>query len=637
VAHSANNEDTVENATKLKRDLNLLDVFCIAAGAMISSGLFVLPGLVYAKVGPSVILAYILAGILVLPALFAKAELVTAMPRAGGDYFFIERSMGSTAGTIGGFASWFSLSLKSAFSLVGIGVFATLINPNITEWHIKFIAVGFCAFFTVINLISVRHTGKVQVFLVIFLISLLFLYILRGATLLNVHNYTPFMPFGGHKLFATTGMVFISFAGLTKVASIAEEVRNPARNLPYGMILAFCVVLLIYGLTIFVTVGLLSGQELAHSLTPISTGGHKILGTTGSIIMAIAAILAFISTANAGILAASRFPMAMSRDGLLPGFFAGINKRFNTPHFSIVFTGALMLAVILSLKLENLVKVASTMQIVLFIFVFLAGIVMRESRILNYKPTFASPLYPWLHIAGITCYCFLLYGMGTVPLLATGGFLIASILWHRIYVRGRAIRKSALVYIVERVVDKKIAGDSLDMELREILGKRDSIVEDRFHKLAEKCEIIDISRQLTHIEFFTIAAKTLAERLDIDERQLFDSLISREKELTTEIRPGLAIPHVTIDGEHKFELLIARCQAGIDFAETLPPVYAAFVLVGSRDERDFHLRALSAIAQITQDLDFDKDWLRARSIDQLRDIILLAKRRREKGAVPLTC
>jgi amino acid transporter len=265
VAHSANNEDTVENATKLKRDLNLLDVFCIAAGAMISSGLFVLPGLVYAKVGPSVILAYILAGILVLPALFAKAELVTAMPRAGGDYFFIERSMGSTAGTIGGFASWFSLSLKSAFSLVGIGVFATLINPNITEWHIKFIAVGFCAFFTVINLISVRHTGKVQVFLVIFLISLLFLYILRGATLLNVHNYTPFMPFGGHKLFATTGMVFISFAGLTKVASIAEEVRNPARNLPYGMILAFCVVLLIYGLTIFVTVGLLSGQELAHS------------------------------------------------------------------------------------------------------------------------------------------------------------------------------------------------------------------------------------------------------------------------------------------------------------------------------------------------------------------------------------
>ena len=118
---------------RLTRQLGGIDVFCIASGAMISSGLFILPGLIYAKVGPAVILVYILAGILILPALFAKAELTTAMPKAGGDYFFIERSMGSAAGTIGGFASWFSLSLKSAFSLVGIGVFATLINPNITD------------------------------------------------------------------------------------------------------------------------------------------------------------------------------------------------------------------------------------------------------------------------------------------------------------------------------------------------------------------------------------------------------------------------------------------------------------------------------------------------------------------------
>ncbi len=86
---------------------------------------------------------------------------------------------------------------------------------------------------------------------------------------------------------------------------------------------------------------------------------------------------------------------------------------------------------------------------------------------------------------------------------------------------------------------------------------------------------------------------------------------------------------MTIDGEHRFELLIARCQAGIVFSEALAPVYAAFVLVGSRDERDFHLRALSAIAQITQDADFDKDWLRARSTEELRDIVLLAKRRRQ--------
>jgi len=614
----------------LTRQLSGISVFCIAAGAMISSGLFILPGLVYAKVGPAVILVYILAGILILPALFAKAELATAMPRAGGSYFFIERSMGSTAGTIGGLASWFSLSLKSAFALVGIGAFATLINPNITAWQIKLIALTFCVFFIILNLTSVKLTGRFQIFLVILLIALLSLYIFRGSMSLNVHQYTPFMPFDRGALFAAVGMVFISFGGLTKVASVAGEVRNPAKNIPQGMILAFCVVLLLYGLAVFVTVGLLDGGEFAHSLTPISSGGSKIFGTTGSVIMAFAAILAFVSTANAGILSASRFPMAMSRDGLLPEFFARVNKRFNTPHLSIIFTGIFMLMVILFLDLENLVKVASTMQIILFIFMMLACIIMRESKILNYKPAFISPLYPWLPIAGLIGYGFLLYKMGNVALLAAGAFILLSILWYKIYTGERTMRKSALIHIVERITAKEIAGDSLSTELREILKERDEIVEDRFDKLVKRCEIIDIGKQTTLTEFFRIVAKKLAKRLNINERQLLDSLVAREKETTTVIRPGLAIPHITIDGKHKFELIMARCEAGINFTEELPPVYAAFILVGSPDERNFHLRALSAIAQIAQDVDFDKDWLRAKNIEELRDIILLAKRHRKK-------
>ena len=614
---------------KLTRQLGIVDVFCVAAGAMVSSGLFVLPGLVYAKVGPAVILAYIVAGILVLPALFAKAELSTAMPKAGGDYFFIERSMGSTAGTIGGLASWFSLSLKSAFSLVGIGVFATLITPNVTDWQIKLVAAGFCVFFTVLNLISIKLTGKVQIVLVLVLIGSLMLYIFRGSMLLDVHRYTPFMPFGKSALLPAVGMVFISFGGLTKVASIAEEVKNPAKNIPYGMILAFCTILLLYGLTIFVTVGLLPGNELAHSLTPISTASSKILGTFGKVLMAIAAILAFFSTANAGILAASRFPMAMSRDQLLPDCFAKVNKRFNTPHFSIIFTGIFMLTVILLLNLEELVKVASTMKVILFLLGIMACIIMRESRILNYKPAFVSPLYPWLQLIGIFSYVFLLYQMGTIAFLSAGGFILLSILWNKIYAHEKTARKSALIHIVERVTAKEIVGDSLAAELREILKERDEIIEDRFDKLVKKCEIIDIDKQLTLPEFFTIVAKKFAKRLNINAQQLFEALMEREQQTTTVIKPGLAIPHIIIDGEHKFELLIARSEAGIIFTETSPPVYAVFVLVGSPDERNFHLRALSAIAQIVNDVNFDRDWLRAKNVEQLRDIVLLAKRHRD--------
>ena len=271
------------------------------------------------------------------------------------------------------------------------------------------------------------------------------------------------------------------------------------------------------------------------------------------------------------------------------------------------------------------------MKIILFMFVILACIIMRESKILNYKPAFVSPLYPALQIFGLIAYGFLLYQMGNVALLATGGFILSSIIWHKIYIRDQVIRKSALIHIVERVVAKDIAGDSLSAELGEILRERDEIIEDRFDELVRECEIIDIGRQLTYIEFFGIAAERLAPHLNIDSGQLLEFFIAREKESTTEIRPGLAIPHITIEGEHKFNLLIARCEAGINFTEDLPPVYVVFILVGSPSERNFHLRALSAIAQIAQDADFDKNWLRARSVEELRDIILLASRHREKN------
>jgi len=96
----------------LKKELTFLDIFCVATGAMISSGLFILPGLAFARAGPAVILSYVIAGIFCLPTLLSMAELTTAMPKAGGDYFYIMRGFGPLLGTLAGFSTWFSLSLK---------------------------------------------------------------------------------------------------------------------------------------------------------------------------------------------------------------------------------------------------------------------------------------------------------------------------------------------------------------------------------------------------------------------------------------------------------------------------------------------------------------------------------------------
>jgi len=180
---------TEERENHLKRELGLLDIFCIASGAMISSGLFILPGIAFKYAGPAIIISYAIAGLLIIPALLSKAELSTAMPKAGGTYFFIDRSMGPMMGTVGGFAAWFSLAFKSAFALVGIGIFTVLLHPLLNnEVYTKVIAVTFCIIFAIINIYGVKHSGKTQIAIVLILLGLLVFYVVVGIFFIKPSN-----------------------------------------------------------------------------------------------------------------------------------------------------------------------------------------------------------------------------------------------------------------------------------------------------------------------------------------------------------------------------------------------------------------------------------------------------------------
>ncbi|MFH1416620.1 MAG: amino acid permease [Elusimicrobiota bacterium] len=614
--------------TRLKKELNLIDVFCLAAGAMISSGIFILPGLAFACSGPAVILAYILASILVIPAVLSTAELVTAMPKAGGVYFFIDRSFGPAIGTLGGISSWFSLSFKSAFALTGMSYFSILLFPDISAFHIKLIAVFLCILFTGINLVSVKSAGRLQVFMVLGLLALIVLYILKGLPHIDVHRYSPFIPYGAKSIFLTAGLVFVSFGGLTKVACIAEEIKNPGRNIPLGMFLSFLIVSLLYALTIFVTVGILEPSVLANTKTPISEGAYISMGFFGLVALSFAAILAFISTANAGIMTASRDPMAISRDDLLPGFFSRINKRFRTPHYSIITTGLFMTIVVLFLSLESLVKVASTLKILLFILANLSLISMRESKIANYRPTFKSPLYPWIQIMGIAGCSFLLYHLGIISILTTLLLLAVCFAVYWFYGRKRVDREYALIHLVERIMDRKLARNILESELKDIIYERDEITKDRFDRIIEECHIMDIEKRMVLEEFLMTASERIASDIGEQPEDIYKALLEREKDTSTVLSSFLAIPHIILEGENEFDILVARCKEGILFSNEEKYVKAVFILVGTADERNFHLKALSAIAQIVQNRKFEEQWMKAHNVNNLRDIILLGKRSR---------
>lgn len=612
----------------LKKELGFLDIFAMASGAMISSGIFVLPGLAYKEAGAAVIISYILASLMMIPTIYSEVELATAMPKAGGDYFFIDRSLGVIGGTVGGMANWLFISLKTSFALVGIGAFAKLLFPEIGEFEMRMIAASVAVLFVIVNLVSVKFSGKIEVFLVAWLLVILVIYIFRGAKVVEIVNFSNFFEKGNAKILATAGLVFISYGGITKITSVAEEVKNPVKNIPLGMFSAFVIVSLLYFAAVTITVGVMSPEALSSSYAPLSEASTRFMGSIGGIILSVGALLAFITTANAGIMASSRYPIAMSRDEILPSVFSKVSRRFKTPYVAVITTGVLIISVILFLKVESLVKAASTLMLLSFIFVNLSVIVMRESKILSYRPKIKTRLYPYIQIIGIIVYVIIIMEMGTKAIALSIGFIFVTLCWYFIYVKKRVSRESALMYMVKRITAKELRNIDLDDELKDILVERDNIKSDRFDLLIENSKIIDIEEKIDYEDFFELIAKEMEEKAGMNRNKIYHLLMAREAESPTVIKEGLAIPHIVIDGEKRFELMIARCKNGINFSIEGKIVNTVFILFGTKDERNFHLKALMSIAQVVSDEEFEEKWLQAKTINELKNIIFLSKRKR---------
>lgn len=343
--------------------------------------------------------------------------------------------------------------------------------------------------------------------------------------------------------------------------------------------------------------------------------------------MSVAAIVAFLTTANAGIMTSARSLVPLSRDGLLPRVVGRINDRFGTPHVSLLVTGGFVLLTVF-LKLEVLVEAASTVLILTNILACVSLIILRESRIQNYQPTFRSPLYPWLQIAGIGGLALLIIEMGREAHLITLGLVAAGSLLFLFYGRTRGKREYALLHLIEKITAKELTTHSLENELREIIRERDNIQKDRFDRVVESCPVLDIDRGSSAEQFFSLAAGAMAERLGVNRDRLFERFMERERESSTAITKTIAIPHIVIEGERTFDLLMARSREGVFFSEASPRVHTVFVLVGTKDDRNFHLVSLAAIAQIVSEPNFDSRWMSAKNGESLRDIILLGKRKR---------
>ncbi len=634
----------LKESKKLKKQLGAFDVFSIATGAMFSSGLFLLPGIAAGETGPSVFLAYLVSGLLVLPTMLSKAELATAFPRAGGTYYIIDRSLGPLMGSIGGFGSWFSMVFKSAFALIGMGAYISLLF----EVPITPVAIVLAIAFGALNIFGAKETSRLQNILVVTLLTIMAFYLVQGFAhifslgFLDVHQkqFTPFFTNGIQGFIGTVGMVFVSYAGLTKVVSVAEEVEDPDRNIPRGMFLSIITAIVVYVAGVYVMTAVLDPQAFREDLTPVATAGevfmHWLPGDVGLLLVVIAAIAAFGSTGNAGIMSASRFPFAMGRDKLLHVKFSKVGK-FDTPTISILATAGMIVFLLLVFNVSEVAKLASAFKLLLFGLLNLAVIVMRESRIQEYDPGYIAPYYPWIQVVGMLTSGVLIFEMGMVSIVFTAAVTILSVAWYYYYAYGKIDRQGAIYHVHERLGQFKDRG--LEHEMRHIMKEKGLREEDPYEIVVSKAAVLDVeSPDMDYEEIVEKASRDLAVKLHVDEDKLYQSFSNLGDFGAIPIGQGAGLNHTRLDVESEPELFIVRVKEGLtvsgryfepknkEQAEEGNKLYAIFFLASSEQNATQHLRFLAHMAEMIDQDDFLHRWRKAENEGELKEILLREER-----------
>ncbi len=424
---------------QLQRHLGLYAVFAVSIGAMIGSGIFVLPGLAFEVGGPSMILAYMVAGLIVFPAALAQSEMATAMPRAGGAYLYIDMAMGPLMGTIAGLGVWLSLVFKAAFALEGLGLYLGLF----TEIDEVTLGLVIGAVLIVINLVGIKESGTLQAVLVTVVFAVLLVFIGGGATFVDSASYHPFFPAGFGGLIATTALVFVSYAGVTNVASVAEEVSNPARTLPVAIITSLLIMMVTYPLVTYVMVGITPAETLSGDLTPLASATAELFPSWMVNVVAVMGVLALASMANAGLLASSRYPFAMARRRLAPSVFTTVGSRSGTPTWSLLLTGGLLLGLVAFVPVFELAKLASAFLALVLAMICIAQIAFRSSKLWWYRPKFHAPGYPWVPVIGVVACLALITQLGVEVIIGALAIIVGGVIWYQVYGRSRAIKENA--------------------------------------------------------------------------------------------------------------------------------------------------------------------------------------------------
>lgn len=430
--------------SELERTLGLPQALAIGTGTMVGAGIFVFPGLAAGSAGPAAMLSFGIGALIALLVALPASELATAMPESGGGYYFISRSLGALLGAMVGIGQWLGLVFASAFYLMGFGYYlADLLQALDIGFRIPVSAVACLTAIglTGISITGTENTGNLQNGIVVVLLLLLVGFLGHGG--LDAFGFFgqmrvpgEFAPYGYLPVFTTAALIFTSYLGFAQIATVAGEIKKPARNLPLSMVGSVGLVGILYVGTIFISTSFLESTRLAElGETAIVAVGREALGGIGAVVVLTGGLLATLSSANASILSSSRSIYALSRDNLLPNEVSHINRRYRTPHIALVMAGGPIAGLVLFGRVEVLAEVASMLHLFMYGLMCVALIVLRRADLDWYTPGFLCPAYPLLPAAGAVASFGIVAFMQPLSIILGGVILAAAGGWYMVYAR----------------------------------------------------------------------------------------------------------------------------------------------------------------------------------------------------------
>ena len=431
---------------KRSEGLSMFAAIAFAVGTMVGAGVFVLSGVVIDVAGPAAVLSYLLCAVIVTFSALSYATLASIFPEDGGGYLFAKKMIGDYPGFIAGWAMYISLLIATSFVLLGFGIYLNLLLGINLDPRLG--ALGAVLLLTALNLRGLSEAGKLEVAMVVVKVSILILFIIGGVIQIQRTSFEPFLSQGPSGVFKGMTMVFFAYMGFQVISMMGGEIKESSKTVPKATLASVGIVALIY---IGVIIAVLSANLPAYNSESVFDAAVVLLGTSGGLIVALAATISTLSAANANIIGASRVTLEMASEKQIPGRFTRLKN--DQPVNSILLGGVITALLIIFGNLDFIVNLTNAAMLSTMVLVNLSAymLIKQEKKMPPEKNYFKMPMGTLFPILGIvTCIVMIVNLPVTSVILGIAALLIGSV-----------------IYVLEDTPE----GDAVVDEIRDLLGR----------------------------------------------------------------------------------------------------------------------------------------------------------------------